>query len=155
MGDSIDLLASEVPGVECNPLVIEFWMLESELTDLNPMRRITIPEKRLASQRRQQRRLANRPLPNEQHLRLVLRHALLDPTSGYDYNVFIANHHEPAAKRMGTEAFSVRADTKKVKQHCAKCEEELGAVNITCTWCELSFCQPCSKQAEYIIIEFS
>lgn len=40
---------------------------------------------------------------------------------------------------------------KKQKRDCAKCEEDLGEISITCTGCQLSFCQPCSVLDESFI----
>ena len=44
---------------------------------------------------------------------------------------------------------------KKMRTECEKCEKEIGPISIKCTWCEFTFCQPCSKLDEYFIQVYS
>ena len=49
---------------------------------------------------------------------------------------------------------SKETPSKKQKRDCSKCGDILGSVSITCSWCQLEVCQPCSKLEEYIIVAF-
>ena len=46
-------------------------------------------------------------------------------------------------------------EEKKQKLDCSRCEQVLGEINITCTWCKLTLCQPCSKLKESFITPYN